>query len=488
MYQPFTGFCPDCDPTAPGVITDVADMVPTVRGTLVGAPTGVDVGQAALAAAALASAICTKLDGTSRLFAGTATALYEKSGATWNDVTRTVGGAYSATTTNPWRFAQFGDTSLAVNKANPVQSISTGTDFADLSAPTASVMCVSNRFVMLGNTNNGSSGTTFGDSPDRWYCSALEDHTDWTPSVTTQCATGRLVDTPGPITAMRTLLENVVVYKENSMYIGTYEGPPAVWRFDLVSAEVGCPSHEAVVEVNNAHYFIGAEDIYRYSPGSLPTPIGAPVKEWFFTRCDPAYKERSRAAHDRQNSLIYWFYSATGSAGTLDKCIVYNYKSDKWGVSDRTIECVVEYISGGYTYDTLPFGTYDAWPEVSYDSPFWDASARYVGYFDTTHTVLALTGDTASCSLTTGSYGTEDEFVLLSRVTPRYINKPLTGLMTNYYANEIGDTWTTDEITTESSGRYDLFRSAPMHKLYFVWTGNLEIAGLNASTAPDGVL
>lgn len=484
-YVKFIGFAPDMDPTIPGVITDCADLIPTSRSTYVGAPTGVDVGQDALAAAALAAAICIKLDGTARLFAGTTTALYEKSGSAWTDVSRALG--YSATTTNPWRFAQFGDTSLAVCKGNNVQSISTGADFADLNAPTAAVMCVSNRFVMLGNTNNGGSGTTYGDSPDRWYCSALEDETDWTPSVTTQCATGRLVDTPGAITAMRTLLENVVCYKENSMYLGTYVGPPAVWQFDLISAEVGCPSHESIVEVNNAHYFIGNEDIYRYTPGSLPVAIGAPIKEWFYTRCDPAYKERIRAAHDRANSLIYWFYPTTGSSGALDKCVVYNYKSDKWGVSDRSIECCVEYISGGYTYDTLPFGTYDAWPEVSYDSPFWDAQSRYTGYFGTDHKIYSLTGDTAAASLTTGSYGVENEFSLLSRVTIRYLNKPLTGTLINYYANEIGDTWTTDAVTTESSGRFDLLRSAPMHKLYFVWTGNVEVAGASADVQPDGV-
>lgn len=484
--QAFAGFMPDADPTMPGVITDLTAMVPTIRGSYVGAPTGADVGMSALAAAALGSAICTKLDGTNRLFAGTAVGLYEKSGSSWTDVTRTVGGAYSASSTNPWRFAQFGNTSLAINKSNQLQSISTGTDFADVSAPTAAVMCVSNRFVMLGNTNNGGSGTTYGDSPDRWYCSEIDNEAGWTPSVTTQCASGRLVDTAGAITAMRTLGENVVAYKDGSMYLATYEGPPAVWRFDLISTEVGCASHDAVVELNNAHYFVGTDDFYRYSLGGLPVPIGSPIKEWFFSRIDKTYKGLMRAAHDRVNALIYWFYPSVGTS-ELNSCVVYNYQSNKWGVADMSIECATEYISGGYTYETLPFSTYDTWPEVSYDSAFWNASSRYVGYFGTDHKIYSLTGTSSSSSLTTGHYGTDNEFSLLSRVTLRYLNKPTTAEMVNYYQNEHGDSWTEDATTLESSGRFDLFRSSAWHRVKFNFTGNVEIVGASADVAPDGV-
>lgn len=482
---PFSGYMPDADPTTSGVITAIESMVPTIRGSYVGAPTGVDVGMDALAAAVLGAAICTKLDGTNRLFAGITTALYEKSGTTWNDVTRAVGGNYAASDTNPWRFAQFGNVSLAVNKTDQLQSISSGTDFANLSAPSASVMCVSNGFVMLGNTNNGGSGTAYGDSPNRWYCSALLDETSWTPSVTTQCATGLLVDTPGAITAMRTIGDNVVTYKDGSMYLASYEGPPAVWRFDLVSAEVGCSSHEAVVELDNAHFFIGPDDIYRYQPGGLPVSIGAPVKEWFFQRVNQAYTGRIRAAHDKVNALIYWFYPSEGTS--LDSCIVYNYKSNKWGVADRTVECAVDYITGGYTYETLPFSTYDTWPEVSYDSPFWHAQSRYVGYIGTDHKLVTLTGASDTSSLTTGHHGMDNEFSLLSRVTLRYLNKPTSATATNYYQEEHGDTWTTDATTTEASGRFDVLRSSVWHRVKFDFTGDVEIVGASADVQPDGV-
>lgn len=482
---PFIGFAPDVDPTTPGVITDLTNMVPTVRGSYIGAPSGADVGMSALAAAALSAAICTNLSGANRLFAGTTTKLYEKTGATWNDVSRVA--AYGATTTNPWRFAQFGNTTLAVNKTDQIQSISTGADFANLSAPSAAVMCVNQGFVIVGDTNNGGAAETFGDSPDRWWCSAYLNETDWALSTLTQCTTGRLVDTPGAITGLRPLADYTIAYKAKSMYVGTYQSAPVVFQFDLVSSEVGCSSQEAIVEVNNAHYFVGDDDFYRFAPGSLPQPFGAPVKEWFFARCDPTYKGRIKAAHDRVNSLIYWFYPPNGSGGSLTACIVYNYKSDKWGVADKSIECVAEYISGGYAYDTLPFSTYDTWPEIPYDSPFWDSGARYIGYFGTDHKIMSFTASSTSSSLTTGHYGDDDNCMLLSRVTLRYLSKPTTATAVNYYQLEHGGAWTEDATTTESSGRFDMMRSAPWHRVTFNFTGDVEIVGASAVVQADGV-
>src|SRR5574340_1845847 len=104
-YQVFTGFAPDLDPTSPGIVTDIDNMVPTLKGYN-GAPSGVDTGMDALAAAAITAGVMFKLDGTNRLIIGTATKLYEKSATTaWTDISRVA--AYNASTTNPWRYSMF---------------------------------------------------------------------------------------------------------------------------------------------------------------------------------------------------------------------------------------------------------------------------------------------------------------------------------------------------------------------------------------------
>ena len=476
---PFTRYAPDADPTAPGVIGDATNLIPTLRG-YVGGHSGVDIGMDALAAAALSSAALSKLDGTSRLIAGTTTKLYEKSEATWADVSRVA--AYNAGEVNSWRFAQFGDTSLAINKLDVLQASNSGA-FADVAgAPKAAVMCVVSGFVMLANTNDG-----VNDDQDRWWCSAYLDYTDWTPAISTQCTTGRLVDIPGALTGMKALGYDVVAYKDNSMYLGRYAGPPGVWDFTQIPGEVGCASQDAIADIGGAHLFIGNNDIYLFN-GTTPQAIGDGIREWFFNDLDPAYAYRICNTYDRDRSLVYFFYPRLGSGGSFTGCIVYNHKSNKWGVSHRTIERALEFVSGGFTWDSIPAPTWDTWPAVSYGSPFWTASSRQAGYIGTDHKLYALSGASASASLTTGNYGTENYHTLLKRVTLRYLDRPTTATMTNYHQQFLGGAWTEGVTTNENNGRFDVLQSAPWHKVRFDFTGNFEVTAAQADSKTGGVL
>lgn len=475
----FTGFAPDVDPTTPGVITACENLIPTLKGYK-GGYSGADVGLPALAAAAISATVLVKLDATNRFVAGTETKLYEKSAASWIDVSRAA--AYNASASlYPWRFAQFGDTTLAANKGDTLQSSNSGA-FADVAgSPKAGAICTVNGFVMLANTNEA----TYGDSPDRWWCSALNDMTNWTPAIATQCTTGRLVDSPGSIRGLKTLGYDVVAYKERSMYLGRYAGPPSVWQWTLIPGEIGCSSQNAVVNIGTAHVFVGWEDFYLFD-GFRPVPIGSTLREWFFSDLDANYRYLIKGLHDRTHSLVYFFYPRLGGSGALNGCIVYNYKSQKWGVSNRSIETVVEYITGGYTWDTLPITTWDSWPSVAYESPFWTASSETAAYIGTDHKVYSLTGISSTSSLTTFDAGDDQQFSLLSRVRFRYLDAPASATLTNYYQDEHGGAWTTDSTITESNGRFDLLRSARWHKAKADFTGDVEISGVDAVMQPDG--
>lgn len=475
-----TAFAPDADPTTPGVITACDNLVPTLRG-YAGGFSGVNVGMDALPGPAISAAVLSDLGGANRLIVGMATHLYGKSGSSWNDISRAT-PAYNASETYPWRFAQFGDTSLAVNKGDVLQAFTSG-DFDDVSgAPKAALMCVVSQFVMLANTNEG----TFGDSFDRWWCSALLDYTDWTPDISTQCTTGRLVDSPGGITGLKALGYDVVAYKEKSMYLGRYAGPPAVWDWTLIPGEIGCVSNEAIADIGTAHLFVGGDDFWMFD-GSRPVSVGTPVREWFFADADPSAMHTIRHSVDRVNALVYWFYRRVGSS-SLNGCIAYNWKANKWGIAHREIECAVDYITGGFTWDTLPLTTWDSWPSVAYDSPFWTNGSRCPAFIGTDHVIYSLTGGSVSASFTTGHYGQEDAFSLLSRVNVRFLKRPAGVSMTNFYQNIHGDAWVQDATTADSSGRFDVLRSAPWHRARFDLTGDFEFTGAAATIQWDGVL
>lgn len=475
---PFSGFYPDADEHSAGVITDCTMLLPSLKGYK-GAPSIVNITDA-LSAECRGSAYVVKLDNTTRLFAGTQTKLYELAGISWSDVSRA--GDYVGSTDNVWRFAQFGDVTLAVNNVEVMQkSIGTGA-FSDLAtAPKAMVIETVGGFVMVGNYNDGT------ETPDGIFWSGYLDYTVWTPSTATQCGNLRLLDTPGEVRGLKRLGSSAIAYKKNSMYIGVNNGPPVLWGFTLISSEIGALSHESIVNIETAHYFISVSDIFMFD-GSRPVPIGDGIREWFFNDLNAAYSYKIRGVYDKNTALIYWYYPSTASTGELDSCIIYNHKTQKWGRANRSIEVCLEYVSGVQTYAGLEvtYATYNDIPQLSYGSPFWTNASFNMAIFDTSHILGTLSGVSLTSSLTTGAIGDDMQMTMIDRVQPRFINDADTGAMTNYYRMSDGSAYTTDALSAMVNSRFDLFRSARWHKFKLEFTGDVEISGNNYSLQPEG--
>ena len=81
MFAKIIGWIPDADDTSPGVLTDVTNMVPTLRG-YAGAPSPINVSLPALADECRNAAAVQILDGSTILFAGTQTKLYKAGSST----------------------------------------------------------------------------------------------------------------------------------------------------------------------------------------------------------------------------------------------------------------------------------------------------------------------------------------------------------------------------------------------------------------------
>jgi hypothetical protein len=171
------GFTPDVEPTNPGVMTEVVNMVPDEKG-MKGAPRPVTPSDVpVLASTCIGAAVTTKLDDTRRIFAGTTTNLYELVTGSWVDVSS---ATYTGGADTRWSFAQFGDSTLAANLNDTIQRSAGSGAFASISgAPKARILFSVQGFVMALHTDD----TGFGNNPDRWWCCAAFDDTDWTPSI-----------------------------------------------------------------------------------------------------------------------------------------------------------------------------------------------------------------------------------------------------------------------------------------------------------------
>lgn len=472
MRLELTGFAPDADPATQGILTDCDNIVPTTQGLAAGA-SRVATGLPALAAACSGAYAANLLDGTKRVFAGTTAGLYEANTSSWTDRSR--GGGYTGS--NRWRFTMFGSITLATNKTEIIQASSAGAAFADIAgAPKAAIIFTCAGFVMALNFDNGT------DTPDGWYCSGLYDHTVWTTAVATQCARGRLLEGTGAITAGAPLGSDAIAYKQNSMYLGRYVGGSLIWSWTRIPGKVGTPCNEAVVVVQTRHYFVGPDDFYVFD-GTVPKPIGEGIREWFFRNLNSTYKSKIIGVADEARSLIYWYYPS-GSSTTIDSCVVYNFKTGRWGKFAATIEAAVDYSSGQITYDGLGamYATYDDLPTtISFDSPFWLADSTVPGVFDTAHTLYSLTGTPGASWLSTFDFGDETEYTYFDRCTPRYRTLPTTASATNYYRDTLADVRTQDSVCPTSRNRFDFRRDSHFHSLRFDFTGSVGLNGLDVN-------
>ncbi|HEY9211814.1 MAG TPA: hypothetical protein VIQ29_03055 [Ancylobacter sp.] len=127
--------------------------------------------------------------GATRMFAGDASKLYLLSGSTWNDVSRTSGGAYAPGGDNLWRFTQFGALAIAVNGVDAPQKfdLGVGTTWTALGGapPVATFIATVRDFVVMGK---------IGSAPQRVQWSALDNTESWASSLTTQADLQELPD------------------------------------------------------------------------------------------------------------------------------------------------------------------------------------------------------------------------------------------------------------------------------------------------------
>lgn len=479
MIVKLLGYAPDAAPTVLGVLTSASGVVPSMKG-LKAAPGTASVGLATLNATCQGAAVLVKLDGTTRFLAGTAQDLYEAGASTWTEVSRAA--TYTASATQRWRFAQFGDVSLAANGADTVQASASGAFSCISGAPAAALVETVGKFVFGANTTSSAQGI-------QW--AGINGYTSWTSSIATQAGSDTLTATPGAITGLKRFGNHLAVFKKESLFLGVNVGPPNIWEFNQIPGSAGAMSQESIVSIGTAEnpklVFMGADDFYLYD-GAKPIPIGTNrVRLAVFNDLLQSRFYACAAMHDKINSLVYFYYPVADSVKP-DKCVVYNYRTDRWGVDDRQVEMAFEYVSPGMTYDSLgdSYSTYDDFPSLSYDAAFLNSSLSLPAIFDTSHTIKTLTGASTSSSLTTGDFGDDDKVTTFKRIRPRFLTKPTSATWTHQYRMSPGDTLTSDTAVSLSNGNFDFMRSAKWHRGTMALVGDWEMEGFYPDFVEEG--
>src|SRR5271166_4152654 len=325
----FKGFSPDLDTATPGIFVASNSLVPNNKGFF--SPQLLPVSRTnALPAKCLGAFTAYFLNGTFRQFAGTNTHLSENVAGTWTEVDG--GTTFNAT---QWRFAQFGNHTIAVDGVDaPVFATDSG-NFSTLggSPPVAKLVAsISNNFLFMANDTSFS---------DEWTTCAQGNDGNWTPNASTQASQNRLWDNSGPITGIKPIGANLTlaIYKRDVTYLGQYVAPPVIWQFIKVSSQVGALTQESIVDIGNIHVFPGVDDFYLFD-GSNTQRLESPIKKYFYNIINYSAIQNGTAfligRFDRIKNVVSWHYPTTGT--TMDTYLAWNIKSNHWTVNSLSIE------------------------------------------------------------------------------------------------------------------------------------------------------
>jgi hypothetical protein len=439
-------------------------------------PTIVD--YSAAASEALNNVVASKTTiGATLVFAGGDTKLFklDSTDLSLDDVSKS--GGYATTSSNRWRFTQFGNVLIAANGEAKLQgfNVNTSTIFADLAAdaPTAKYVTVVRDFVVSGNVQS--------DYPNRVQWSALGDESSWTNSATTQADFQDIPD--GGTVVGVTGGEFGLVFMDRAIHRMSYVGSPLVFQFDNISRNLGCYEQNSLIQYGGTSFFL-ADDGFYACDGQNVVPIGdEKVNRFFFDNVDEATLYLMSAAVDPAKKLIIWAYASNNSA-TVDSLLIYNFKTQRWTSGTTTADRIASTSTPAVTLEGLDiYGNLDT-ILTSFDSRLWLGGKLQLAGVNGTK-IITFTGANATAYLETGDVEVPGATSAITMVKPIVDNgsasvavesRRLLNEAISYGTQTAADA--ENRVSIRSVGRYHRLQLTPTGSWTSVVGADIELNGL----------
>jgi hypothetical protein len=344
-------------------------------------------------------------DGTTRIIAGGNTKLFllDSADLSLDDIS---GTTYSSS--NDWKFTQFGNSLIAANGAEKIQyyDLTTTGDFEDIDAgaPTVRFLTVVRDFVVTGFQPTNKS---------RVQWSGINDPTTWSSSGVTQSDFQDIPD-GGQIQGV-TGGEFGLVLLERSIVRMSYVGSPLVFQFDNISRNLGCYEPNSVVQWQGITYFLGDDGFYACD-GQNVVSIGAEkVDRFFFTDADEGSFPEMSTAVDPIRNLVMWGYR---NAGDLYRLLVYHVNTKRWSFIDTSINRLSSYATPAITLEGVD--TYSASIDaltIPLDSRFWQGGKLLLGGVSGTK-IVTFSGSSLTATIETADLENEGQSSMITLARP----------------------------------------------------------------------
>jgi hypothetical protein len=337
--------------------------------------------------------------GDPEIYAGTETAIYERVGTAWTSRSATTMGAASY-----WRFAQFDDLVIATDYNDAVfsRTIGSASNFATVgSAPDARQVGVINRFVVLGDLDQGSGAVPYA---VQW--SAIDNALSWpTPGSATananQAGQQYLQAEQGAVTAIAGGQFWGLVFQKRAITRFTYVGGSTVFQIENYERSRGCWCPQSHIQIGNLSYFF-AHDGVCVTDGQSVRQIGdGKVDRWLTNRLSQEGLDRVTAGVDWANKCIYWIFPTVSSAP--DTVLIYSLVRNRFAWAQQSAQLLFPSFSEGTDMDSMDT-LYPSLDDIglSLDSSAWQGGVPTIMGMSTGRQLGVFNGSSLTAVFETG--------------------------------------------------------------------------------------
>lgn len=336
--------------------------------------------------------------GEKRLFIAGLSAIYSYLAGGYTDVSRAVGGVYSANVNNVWTGGVLHGVPYLNNGVDaPQEWDAAAIKFKNLtnwlSGYTAQSLRPFKNYLIALNYNDGvtqyphnvlwSHPADPGSMPSTW------DVTD----PTKDAGSTVLSDTPGHIIDGLGLGDNFVIYKEDATYLMQFVGAPFIFRFRPVLRESGVLARNCIGEVLGRHIVLTTDDVVAFDGQQAESIMNRKWRRDMFASISVSdYAKSFVVVFPAQKEVWVCISTQTGYPPNL--AYVWNWRMNTWAKRDMPF---TQGIANAFT----PDATDASWDS---DSGGWDADGESWSAFTLRGKVgvAAATQDTKLYTLNVG--------------------------------------------------------------------------------------
>lgn len=347
----------------------------------------------ALPAACKGACFARTASGSFRIFAGTATGLYElnQTDYSWTDVSG-LSAPYGVPAEDKWCFTQFGNTLFASNIADPHQSIdlTSGTDFADAagSPPQAKYTWIAGEYFCLGHLATDPTAIMTSGIGDASYWTIGQRGCDIQPFPDGGEIKGGIGAERGATIFQRSMIRGMAIASGGDYSFTT----------QVINPGRGVLAPLTIAQIGPGQYFYYSGDGFFTGPEGRP--IGAErVDRWFLEQADSAKIGEARSVADPFNKIV-WTQAIDASGAKF--LVGYNWQLDRWCYADNNVSEMVPMVTPGVTWDGIEtlFASWDE-ADIPWDSAILSGGLLRFAAFDTDNKLGFFTGLPRAATLTT---------------------------------------------------------------------------------------